>query len=115
MPAVKRDGGQIVFQRGAKGELVAIPNGFGNLFIEFTVTFPPNGFASDPAAFDMLRTILPPATPTLPPSNKVLKTVDTEEVDMSHQSRGRDASAMDVDDEDEEGGPGGERVQCASQ
>jgi DnaJ family protein A protein 2 len=112
MPSVRRDRGQIEFRENAKGELIPIHNGTGNLYVEFDIKFPENGFATDPAAFEMLRTILPPANTVHPPNDKVIKTVDFEDVDPMQQSRARDASAMDVDDDEEQGG---ERVQCASQ
>jgi DnaJ family protein A protein 2 len=113
MPAVRRDRGHIEFRENGKGELIPIHSGVGNLYIEFDIKFPENGFTSDPAKFDALKQILPPANTVLPPNDKVIKNVDFEDVDPMQQARARDASAMDVDDDDE--GQGGERVQCASQ
>lgn len=84
----------------------------GNLYVIFDVKFPPKGFATDPAAFEALKQILPPSpTGIVPPAETMTETVDLEDVDPAQQARAQGATAMD---EDEEGG-GGERVQCASQ
>jgi DnaJ family protein A protein 2 len=85
----------------------------GNLYIRFDVKFPVKGFTSDPAAFEALKSILPPSVnPIYPPNDHMTETVDLEDVDPSQQSRAQGATSMDEDDED---GQGGERVQCASQ
>lgn len=88
---------------------------FGNIYVQFDVKFPEKHFTNDPAAFGMLKKIIPAATkPILPPKETMTETVDFEDVDPSQQSRAQGATAMDEDDED--GHPaGGERVQCASQ
>lgn len=84
----------------------------GNLYVIFDVKFPAKGFATDPAAFEALKQILPPSpTGIAPPAETMTETVDLEDVDPAQQARAQGATAMD---EDEEGG-GGERVQCASQ
>ncbi|KAG9238784.1 hypothetical protein BJ875DRAFT_367117 [Amylocarpus encephaloides] len=84
----------------------------GNLYVKFDVRFPQKGFTSDPAAFDVLKSILPSLKTTIvPPKETMTETVDFEDVDPSHQAR---SSATGMDEEDEEG-QGGERVQCASQ
>ncbi|KAM7208036.1 putative chaperone dnaj 2 protein [Naviculisporaceae sp. PSN 640] len=85
---------------------------YGNMYIQFNVKFPEKGWTQDPAAFDALRKILPaPAVVNVPPSDAVTEPADLEEPDNTG-SKGFDPMA--VDDEDD-GHPGGERVQCASQ
>ncbi|TVY17783.1 Mitochondrial protein import protein mas5 [Lachnellula arida] len=87
---------------------------FGNLYVQFDVKFPEKNFTEDPAAFEALKSILPPSkTIVTPPADTMTETVDFEDVDPSQQARAQGAAGMDDDDED--GHPGGERVQCASQ
>jgi DnaJ family protein A protein 2 len=87
---------------------------FGNMYIQFDVKFPEKNFTNDPGAFEALKTILPPSRETIiPPAEAMTDTVDIEDVDPSQQARAQGATSMDDDDED--GHPGGERVQCASQ
>lgn len=86
----------------------------GNLYIQFDVKFPEKNWTSDPAAFEALKTILPPAEEGIkPPADAMTEVADLEDVDASQQARAQGAGAMDEDDED--GQQGGERVQCASQ
>lgn len=85
---------------------------FGNMYIQFNVKFPEKNWTQDPAAFEALRKILPaPAVYNVPPSDAVMEPADLEEPD-NNGNKGFDPMA--VDDEDD-GHPGGERVQCASQ
>lgn len=87
---------------------------FGNLYVQFDVKFPEKNFTADPAAFEALKTILPVSKNMVaPPAETMTETVDFEDVDPGQQARARGATAMDEDDEDGQGG--GERVQCASQ
>jgi DnaJ family protein A protein 2 len=88
---------------------------FGNMFIQFNVKFPERGWTDDPTAFESLRKILPaPALETVPPADAVQDPVDLEDLDQQSQARAFGAGgAMDEDDED--GHPQAERVQCASQ
>jgi DnaJ family protein A protein 2 len=86
----------------------------GNMYVQFDVKFPEKNFTEDPKAFEALRSILPssPQTST-PPDETMTEVADLEEIDASQQARAAGATGMDEDDED--GHPGGERVQCASQ
>lgn len=87
---------------------------FGNLYVQFDVKFPQKNWTAEPAAFDALKAILPSqSTANSPPSETMTEVADLEDVDASQQARAKGAGAMDDDDED--GHPGGERVQCASQ
>lgn len=87
---------------------------FGNMFVQFDVKFPEKNFTTDPAAFDALKAILPTSkTLNTPPAEVMTEIVDFEDVDPSQQARA--AGATGVDEEDEDGHPGAERVQCASQ
>jgi DnaJ family protein A protein 2 len=88
---------------------------FGNLYIQFAVKFPERGWTDDPEAFEALRKILPaPAMQIVPPVDAMTDVADLEDPDSSGQARGfGGASGMDEDDED--GHPHAERVQCASQ
>lgn len=85
----------------------------GNMYIQFDVKFPEKNWTADPAAFEALKTILPPSPEGVtPPVDAVTEVADLEDVDVSQQARASGAGAMDEDDED---GQQGERVQCASQ
>lgn len=87
----------------------------GNMYVQFDVKFPEKNFTVDPAHFDALKSILPASKKTItPPAESMTDTVDFEDVDPSQQARAQGATAMDEDDEDGHPG-GGERVQCASQ
>jgi len=88
---------------------------FGNMYIQFDVKFPERNWVEDPAAFDALKTILPPPNHTnAPPAETMTEVVDLEEIDASQQARAAGHGALDEDDEDGHQA-GGERVQCASQ
>ncbi|RDW85023.1 hypothetical protein BP6252_02613 [Coleophoma cylindrospora] len=87
---------------------------FGNLYIQFDVKFPDKNWTADPAAFEALKSILPASTEaTVPPAEAMTDVADLEDIDASQQARAQGAGSMDEDDED--GHPGAERVQCASQ
>ena len=87
---------------------------FGNMYIQFDVKFPEKGWTSDEAAFEALRNILPKSPDTnVPPPDAMTDLVDLEDIDASQQARANGATGMEEDDDD--GHPGGERVQCASQ
>ena len=97
---------------------------FGNLYIQFEVKFPdrlagPNdsdGYPTSmtPQMVKALESVLPARTPqNIPPSDAMTEDYSLEKVDPT-QEGGRARGATGEDDE-EEGGPGGERVQCASQ
>ena len=86
---------------------------FGNMYVQFNVKFPEKNWTQDAAAFDALRQILPaPSVSVAPPATAVLEPVDVEDTDAHSRGFANDGDAMD---EDEDGHPGGERVQCASQ
>lgn len=91
----------------------------GNMYIQFNVKFPERGWTDDATSFEALRKILPaPALETIPPADAVTDPVELEDLDHHSQARGfggigGGADAMDEDDED--GHPHAERVQCASQ
>ncbi|KAL1841298.1 hypothetical protein VTJ49DRAFT_7243 [Mycothermus thermophilus] len=86
---------------------------FGNMYIQFSVKFPEkNWAATNPAAYEALRQVLPP--PELvntPPPDAMTEPGDLEDVDNTQ--RGFGGAAMEDDDEHEH--PHAERVQCASQ
>ncbi|KAG9256961.1 DnaJ domain-containing protein [Emericellopsis atlantica] len=87
---------------------------FGNMYIRFSVKFPEKGWTDNEEAFEQLRKILPsPALQNVPPAEAMTEPADLEDMDGSSQSRVFNNGGMDEDDED--GHPGGERVQCASQ
>ncbi|KAH8591303.1 hypothetical protein B0O99DRAFT_598169 [Bisporella sp. PMI_857] len=86
---------------------------FGNMFVQFDVKFPAKNWTEDPTAFDALKAILPPQSQTVAPDPEAMTdVVDFEDVDANSHARSMGATA---EDEDEDGHPGGERVQCASQ
>lgn len=85
---------------------------YGNMYITFDVQFPEKNWTTDEKAFQMLKSILPASTPVnIPPPDAMTDDSLLEDVDPTQ--RGRTNSAMDDDDDD--GHPGAERVQCASQ
>jgi DnaJ family protein A protein 2 len=84
---------------------------FGNLFIKFDVKFPDDHF-NTPENIVKLEDILPPRTLPQIPGDAMVEDVSLEELDPRDHSRFNSATAMD---EDDDGHPGGERVQCASQ
>jgi DnaJ homolog subfamily A member 2 len=86
---------------------------FGNMYVQFEVRFPEKNWTTDPAAFQVLKAILPqPADSAVPPET-VTEMADLEDIDANQQQRAQN-HAMEEDDED--GHPAGaERVQCASQ
>ncbi|VUC27150.1 unnamed protein product [Clonostachys rosea] len=87
---------------------------FGNMYIRFNVKFPEKNWTDDEAAFEALRKYLPsPSLENVPPAEAMTEPADLEDADNTSQNRGFGAGAMDEDDED--GHPGAERVQCASQ
>lgn len=89
---------------------------YGNLYIRFDVKFPEKNWTEDPAAFEALRKILPPPTLQItPPAEAMTEPADLEDLDTKAQSKVfGDPNSMG-EDEDEDGHPGAERVQCASQ
>lgn len=90
----------------------------GNMYIQFTVKFPEKNWTMDPAAFDALRTVLPaPALINVPPNEEMSEPTSLEDIDNSAGARafGLGANGMAMDEDDEEGHPHAERVQCASQ
>ena len=88
---------------------------FGNLYIRFNVKFPEKNWTDDPTAFESLRKILPgPEVLAQPPAEAMTEPADLEDLDNSSQSRVFN-SGGGMDEDDEDGHPGGERVQCASQ
>lgn len=87
---------------------------FGNLYIHFNVKFPEKNWTQDEAAFEALRKILPsPALQNVPPAEAMTEPADLE--DMDGHSHNRVFGSPGAEDEDEDGHPGAERVQCASQ
>jgi DnaJ family protein A protein 2 len=89
---------------------------FGNMYIRFNVKFPEKNWTADPEAFESLRKLLPsPEAQNIPPPEAMSEPADLEDMDSQSQSRvfGGPGGMMDEDDED--GAAGGERVQCASQ
>ena len=80
----------------------------GRLIIKFTVKFPENGFLP-PAKIPELEKILPPRQEIIVPDNA--EEHQLEDFDENEQNYRRRGEAYDSDDE---GGMGGQRVQCAS-
>lgn len=94
---------------------------FGNLYIQFDVKFPEKlgGEAGEPMSEEQkaaLESVLPPRMPQhVPPPDAMTEDFTLDSVDPNREA-GRAQRAAMADEEDEEmGGAGGERVQCASQ
>ncbi|KAK4176331.1 hypothetical protein QBC36DRAFT_10443 [Triangularia setosa] len=87
---------------------------FGNMYIRFSVKFPEKNWTQDEAAFEALRKCLPsPEIINTPPANAMTEPADLEDVDANSKGGFSGATAMDEDEDD--GHPHAERVQCASQ
>jgi len=87
---------------------------YGNLYIQFDVKFPPSHF-NNPENILALEQILPARGPSgLPDADAMVEVeeVKLEEIDPSQQAR---ATGNTMDEDDDEHGQHGERVQCASQ
>jgi len=91
----------------------------GNLYVQFDVKFPdrlggPDGASLTDDEVAMLERVLPPRNKRqLPPANAETEEFTLESInDVREGARAHGATG---DDEDEEMGGGGERVQCASQ
>ncbi|KAI9904748.1 hypothetical protein N3K66_001277 [Trichothecium roseum] len=87
----------------------------GNMYVRFNVKFPEKNWTQDEEAFEALRKYLPsPAVQNVPPSEAMTEPADLEDPDNSSSSR---FAAHDggMEEDDEDGPAGGERVQCASQ
>ena len=94
---------------------------FGNLYIQFDIKFPerltgPDGqSAMTPQQCQALASVLPARAPgPAPPRDAMSEDFQLEDVDPNREGARAQGATM-VDDEDEEMGAGGERVQCASQ
>lgn len=86
---------------------------FGNMYIQFNVTFPEKNWTADPETFEALRKVLPsPGVQNVPPAEAMTEPADLEDLDSSSQNRVFGSPGMEDDDDEH---AGGERVQCASQ
>ncbi|KAL2290771.1 hypothetical protein FJTKL_14754 [Diaporthe vaccinii] len=87
----------------------------GNLYIQFNVKFPEKGWTADEAAFEQLRKILPsPSVQNVPPAEAMTEPADLEDPDTNAGARAF-GGGEGMDEDDEDGHPQAERVQCASQ
>ena len=88
----------------------------GNLYIQFKVKFPEKGWTTEDSAFEELRKILPQAAlQNVPPAEAMTEPADLEDIDSGSGAKAFGGAAGEADEEDEDGHPHGERVQCASQ
>lgn len=89
---------------------------FGNMYIRFNVKFPEKNWTEDPEVFEALRKVLPPpSVQNIPPPDAMSEPASLEDLENQAQTRVFGNSDGMMDDDDEDGHPGGERVQCASQ
>ncbi|KIH93989.1 hypothetical protein SPBR_05860 [Sporothrix brasiliensis 5110] len=93
---------------------------FGNLYIKFNVKFPEKNWTEDPAAFEALRSLLPsPAVENVPPTDAMTEAADLEDVDPTAGGSARGFAGASnpnaMSDDEDDGHPQAERVQCASQ
>jgi len=87
----------------------------GNMYISFGVKFPDKNWTDNPDAFEGLRQLLPsPALETIPPNDAMTEGASLEDVDQRGGS-GRNFGNGAMDEDDDDGHPHAERVQCASQ
>ncbi|OTB08834.1 hypothetical protein M426DRAFT_316857 [Hypoxylon sp. CI-4A] len=88
----------------------------GNMYIQFSVKFPERNWTDNQEAFEALRKILPsPALQITPPADAMTDTVDLEDLDHQGQARAFGGAAAGMDEDDDDGNPHADRVQCASQ
>jgi len=86
----------------------------GNMYITFNVKFPEKNWTQDMSHFDALRSLLPaPGPEAIPPPEAMTEPANLEDVDVQGKTKGFGGSPMEEDEED--GHPHAERVQCASQ
>jgi len=83
----------------------------GRLFVLFTIVFPPNYSLGEEQA-KLLKAALPAALNDDPYDENEIEDAMLEEIDLDELGRGQGAAGEESGDEDE-GGPGGQRVQCA--
>lgn len=91
----------------------------GNLYIQFNVKFPEKNWTDDPTVYENLRKLLPPpSVVNVPPNEQMSEPADLEDVDSNStgaRAFGGGAGGEAMDEDDEDGHPHAERVQCASQ
>lgn len=85
--------------------------GRGNLFVKFTVKFPPNNFTNE-ENLKKLEDILPPRAKVTIPKGAEIDECDLVDLDPYKHLTGNRRDAYDSDEEEGGAGPG---VQCASQ
>ncbi|KAJ6646360.1 DnaJ like subfamily A member 2 [Pseudolycoriella hygida] len=83
----------------------------GDLFVEFTITFPPNNFAT-PEQMKMLEQLLPPRPPIPVPESDDVEEVDLHSYDPNTSRSSNRGAAYDSDDEQ---GHNVHEVQCPAQ
>lgn len=94
---------------------------FGNLYVQFEVKFPERLGGADGASMSdeqkaALESVLPARLPQhVPPPDAVTEDFSLESVDPNKEGSRATRAAMGEDEDEEMGGAGGERVQCASQ
>ncbi|KAI9669272.1 MAG: Type I HSP40 co-chaperone [Trizodia sp. TS-e1964] len=86
---------------------------FGNLYIQFDVKFPAKHWTDDLNKIRLLESVLPRLPPKVtPPEHAMMEDYELDDVDASQQAR---VGANGMDEDDDEHGHGGERMQCATQ
>jgi len=93
---------------------------FGNLYVQFDVKFPdrlgPEGASMTDEQKAALESVLPPRMPQhTPPPDAVTEDFVLEDVDAQREGDRAQRAAYGEDEDEEMGGQGGERVQCAGQ
>lgn len=93
---------------------------FGNLYVQFDVKFPdrlgPEGASMTDEQKAALESVLPPRMPQhTPPPDAVTEDFVLEDVDTQREGDRAQRAAYGEDEDEEMGGQGGERVQCAGQ
>jgi DnaJ family protein A protein 2 len=90
----------------------------GNLYIQFSVTFPVDNFVT-PEAFAAIETLLPPGKKQRLPKGEHVEEVVLQSYEDHHRDSGgrggRGGEAYNEDEDDEDENMGGPRVQCAHQ
>jgi DnaJ family protein A protein 2 len=85
----------------------------GNLFVKFEITFPENNFANE-KELKLLERLLPPREKVAIPTGENVEEVNLHEVDERNRP-GASGRREAYDEDDEEDGMGGSRVQCSHQ
>jgi DnaJ family protein A protein 2 len=86
------------------------------MYIRFTVKFPERNWTDKPDAFEALRRLLPaPSVINVPPNDAMTEPASLVDIEGTPGAKAFRNGSMAAEEDDEDGHPHAERVQCASQ